>query len=83
MYIGLVAHAKHRFIITIVERSCFEGDIRLAGGNDENEGRVEICSNGVWGTVCDDNGQWDSREAKVVCRQLQQGFQSASKTGVI
>ena len=32
------------------------------------EGRVEICFNRVWGTIC--GNDWDSREATVVCRQL-------------
>ena len=48
--------------------SCTTGELQLAGGHIENEGRVEICMNNVWGTVCDDF--WDSTDATVVCRQL-------------
>ena len=47
---------------------CTTGQVRLAGGNIPNEGRVEICIGNAWGTVCDDN--WDSNDATVVCRQL-------------
>ena len=47
---------------------CTNGTIQLAGGRSSNEGRVEICINGVWGTVCDDS--WDNNNARVVCRQL-------------
>lgn len=49
--------------------SCGEdGDIRLFGGTSELNGRVEICYQNIWGTICDD--QWDDNDAMVVCRQL-------------
>lgn len=47
---------------------CAENSVRLADGNSPLEGRVELCVNGNWGTVCDDF--WDVNEASVICRQL-------------
>ena len=42
----------------------------MANGATSNQGRVEICINKVWGTVCDDDWNDNNNNAKVVCRQL-------------
>ena len=51
--------------------NCTTGEIRLTGGTTQYEGRVEVCINGVWGTICDYG--WDIRELYAVCHQL--GYQ--------
>ena len=62
---------------SVVPRNCSDGDVRLVGGTTDNEGRVEICINRVWGTICFLTDQfiymsttWDASDARVVCQQL-------------
>ena len=43
--------------------SCIEGSVRLVNSIIEYEGRVEVCSDGVWSTVCG----MDALDATTLC----------------
>ena len=58
----------YTFIQLFTHIACTYGEIRLANGLTSNQGRVELCINETWGTVCDD--ELDNDIARVVCRQL-------------
>ena len=55
-------------IVVIDNTSCANGDLRLVNGSTMMQGRVEICYNSSYHTICDDF--WDNLDAAVVCRQL-------------
>ena len=78
MKVGGSPHVRHPSNLLIPLAPCASGDLRLSGGNIINEGRIEICINNVWGTICDDN--WSDTDANVACRKL--GFSAQSKSAV-
>ena len=61
--------------LCVTEATCEDdehGTVRLVGGRFVSSGgRVEVCMNGNWGTVCRDG--WTDEDTHVVCRQL--GYQ--------
>ena len=65
----------HNSFSIFLNSACTHGDVRLVNGSSATEGRVEVCINNTWGTVCDNI--WESSNAQVVCRQL--GYSTSSK----
>lgn len=59
----------------IYSPDCVHGDVRLSYTSNPLHGLVELCYDGVWGTVC--STSWYEADAQVVCRQL--GYSSAGK----
>ena len=57
--------------------NCSTGDVRLVGSGDGNEGRLEVCVNSAWGSVCNDG--FDEQETLVVCMSLAGFFYGTGK----
>ena len=61
---SFIIHHQNIIILLLALR-CRDGETRLSNGT---EGRVEVCYDETWGTVCNDS--WSAEEARVVCREL-------------
>jgi len=53
--------------------------VRVQGGTQPYNGRIEVMYNGEWGTIC--NMGWDLNDARAFCRQL--GYVDAMATGLV
>lgn len=51
-----------------LDADCTTGSVRLVNGTNKLEGRVEVCLNNAWGTVCDSTFSED--EASIICNSL-------------
>lgn len=58
----------HKLLFFLLWRAGLKPPLRLVGGKDHFEGRVEVFFGSRWGTICDD--RWDEKDAEVICRQL-------------
>ena len=55
--------------------NCTNGEARLVDGPSLNKGRLEVCINQAWATVC--SNSFGTQESMVACGQL--GFQRYGK----
>ena len=55
-------------LVSTSSDDCTDGELRLMDGSNVREGRIEVCINNAWGTVC--NRLFDSNDAEVICRQF-------------
>ena len=52
----------------IFSESCSHGRARVRGSSSEMVGRIEVCIQETWRTICSD--QWKEEDASVLCNQL-------------
>ena len=63
-------------VVDVEASNCTTGEARVVGSDDGEEGRLEVCVNRAWGTVCND--EFTINDAEVACG-LMEGFEGGSK----
>ena len=53
---------------------CTSGSVRIIPMSSSNDGVVEVCLDGVWGSIT--SHSWGNRDAEVVCKELRWPWQS-------
>ena len=78
--IPCIKHLHYHLEGEYPQSTCSDGDIRLVNGANELQGRVEICHNNVWGTVCSNypSPSNSGNFGNFICKQL--GYQG---TGIL
>ena len=64
----IVCYIYAIILASVAQSDCTAGSVRLLNGSTNNEGRLEVCVNNEWGTVCATS--WDRRKTTNVCKQL-------------
>eukprot|EP01084_Bolivina_argentea_P301426 520030_1 len=69
-YLGIGGYSDKfgNYIVASFIDNTQDGAVRLAGGSNKYEGRLEIFHNYEWGSVCDD--YFEDVDGEVVCREL-------------
>ena len=55
-------------IIVPTQTVCSDNEVRLQGGATATQGRVEICRENIWTSVCAQD--WDTDYAELICSEL-------------
>lgn len=64
----IIDHHYLNFCAAHNDSLCEDGEIRLYSSDTVERGRLEVCYDGIWGAIC--NEQWTDTDAKVACNQL-------------
>ena len=70
-YFFTQCHAYTHIVSEVKIVNCTEGNVRLVDGPSANKGRLEVCIDKKWATVC--NSAFGLEESRAACAQL--GYQ--------